>query len=167
MAQIIKKQKYQKEVEGSLDLGRQKIEKAFTEKEMNYIGTALYWAEGFKKDRRLGFANSDPTMIKLFLFWLEKSLGVPKSEIRLRVGINKLFENRIKEIEQYWSDTTGIPLNQFQKPFYQNSKLNRLYPNHKTYFGVLRIRANRQRKVFGMILGMIEGMKEDVVRVTQ
>lgn len=165
LAQTAKKQKYNQEVECNLNLGKQRIGKCFTKRELDCIGVALYWAEGFKKDHRLGFANSDPIMIKLFLFWLEESLGVPKSEIRLRVGINKLFEDRIKEIEQYWSDTTGIPLNQFQKPFYQNSKLNRLYPNHKTYFGVLRIRANGQRKTFEVILGMIEGMKGGVARI--
>jgi len=160
LAQTAKKLKYNQEIEQNLNLGKQRIGNDFTKRELDCIGTALYWAEGFKKDRRLGFANSDPIMIKLFLFWLEKLLGVPKSEIRLRVGINKLFENRIKEIEQYWSDTTGIPLSQFQKPFYQNSKLTRLYPNHTTYFGVLRIRANKQNRVFRKILGMIEGMKD-------
>jgi len=56
------------------------------EKEFFIAGAALYWAEGFKKDSRLGFANSDPDMIKFFLKWLIKSCGVSKEEIRLRVG---------------------------------------------------------------------------------
>jgi len=160
LAQTVKKQKYRQEVEHNLNLGRQIIGNIFTKRDLDCIGTALYWAEGFKKDHRLGFANSDPIMIRLFLYWLKKRLNVPKNEIRLRVGINRLFEERIGEIEQYWSDVTGIPLSQFQKPFYQNSRLTRLYPNHTTYFGVLRIRANKQNIVFRKILGMIEGMKE-------
>jgi len=122
-------------------------------------GVALYWAEGFKKDARLGFANSDPNMIKIFLKWLIFICNVPKHDIRLRVGLNISHKNRIDEIQKYWSDLTTIPLNQFQKPFFQKFVWKKEYPNPQEYFGVLRIRANKQLPLFRKIHGWIEGLK--------
>ncbi len=129
------------------------------EKEFFIAGAALYWAEGFKKDSRLGFANSDPDMIKFFLKWLIKSCGVSKEEIRLRVGLNISHKDRIEKVEKYWSELTEIPLNQFQKPFFQKFTWKKEFKNPEDYFGVLRIRANKQRRLFRKIHGLIEGLK--------
>jgi hypothetical protein len=132
-----------------------------------YIGASLYWAEGFKKDKRLGFANSDPIMINFFIHWLITSLKVPRESVRLRLGINRIFLKQTKSITEYWSKITNIPITQFQKPFYQTSKNKRIYPNHNSYRGVLRVRANGQNQAFRMILGMIERLKEELVLIPQ
>lgn len=130
-----------------------------TSREYFLIGIALYWAEGFKKDHRLGFANSDPSMVKLFLGWLIKNCHVPKDNIRLRVGLNISHKNRAEEVEKYWSDLTKIPLSQFQKPFFQKFTWKKEFPRPEEYFGVLRIRANKQLNLFRKIHGWIEGLK--------
>ena len=130
-----------------------------SEREFFLVGVALYWSEGFKKDSRLGFANSDPNMIKFFLYWLIKICGVPKESIRLRVGLNISHKNRIKEVENYWSKLTQIPISQFQKTFFQNFKWKKEFKNPENYFGVLRIRANQQRQLFRKIHGWVEGLK--------
>ena len=132
---------------------------------INGIIAALYWGEGFKKDRRLGLANTDPEIIKLFLYWLVIIAKVPKEQIRLKVGINILFKDRINQINTYWSKVTGIPLKQFQKPYLQNSKIKRIYPNFDEYFGVLRIRANGQNDVFQKLMGMVEKLKNETKRL--
>lgn len=118
-------------------------------------GIVLYWTEGFKKDNRLGFANSDPQMIKLFLIWLYM-LGVPKASVRLRVGINISHKKRVKEIEKYWSKQTDIPLSQLQKPFFQKFKWKKEFPNPDLYNGVLRMRAVNQGRLFLKILKWVE-----------
>jgi hypothetical protein len=159
-AQKVKRENYEKIVNQNLLLGEKTIGKDLSKRELTLICSALYWAEGFKKDNRLGFANSDPKMIKMFLFWLINELGVPKERIRLRVGINISFIEKIKKIERYWSETTGIPLGQFQKPFYQQSKLKKIYPNIDGYYGVLRIRAIGQNECFRKILGMVTGLRK-------
>lgn len=123
------------------------------------LGVALYWAEGFKKDARLGFANSDPAMIKIFLKWLIEICAVPKDAIRLRVGINIEHKYRIEEIQNYWSELTGIPVNNFQKPYFQKFIWKKEYTNKNDYFGVLRIRANKQLPLFRKIHGFIEGLR--------
>lgn len=125
------------------------------------IGTALYWAEGFKKDKHLGFANTDPVMVKFFLNWLIKNCKVPKKSIRLRVGINISHKNRLENIQNYWSKLTNIPLNQFQKPYFQNFKWKKEFEKPEEYYGVLRIRANQQLELFRKINGWIEGLKQN------
>lgn len=130
-----------------------------TKRELFLAGVALYWAEGFKKDSRLGFANSDPAMIKFFLKWLGQCCHVPKQAIRVRVGLNISHQNRIKTVEDYWSKITGISKKHFQKPYFQKFIWKKEYPKPEEYFGVLRIRANKQLPLFRKINGWIEGLK--------
>jgi len=163
-AQVARKFNYQKIVRKNFNKGKNSI-KPLSTKELDYVCAALYWAEGFKKDSRLGFANSDPTMIRLVLKWMIESLKIPKDNIRLRVGINMSFIDKIKEIEKYWSKVTRIDIKQFQKPFFQKTKLKKKYPVDSEYYGVLRIRAIGQNENFRKILGMVSGLREVEVLV--
>lgn len=131
-----------------------------TKRELLLVGVALYWGEGFKKDSRLGFANSDPEMINLFLKWLYEIHTINSQDIRLRVGLNISYFDRTDQIQHKWSEITKIPLSQFQKPFYQKSKQEKTYLHPENYLGVLRIRVNNNGLLFHKILGMIEGLKK-------
>jgi predicted transcriptional regulator len=148
----------EKEIERLRRKGIEEIGK-LTRRELFLSGVALYWAEGFKKDKRLGFANSDPKMIQFFMRWLIEICRVPRGQVRLRVGLNISHKNRIKEVEKYWSEAAGVPLSQFQKPFFQRFKWKKEFKNKDNYFGVLRIRANQQRVLFRKIHGWIAGLK--------
>lgn len=71
----------------------------------------LYWGEGAKTGNRLNFINSDPEMIKLYLYFLRTSFNI--NEDKLRVWLH-LHDYHIKiEMIEYWSKITGIPKNQF------------------------------------------------------
>ncbi|MBM3283602.1 hypothetical protein FJY90_05155 [Candidatus Gottesmanbacteria bacterium] len=134
-----------------------------TKRELFIAGIALYWAEGFKKDKLLGFANSDPVMIKFFLNWLIKSCHVRKMDIRLRVGLNISHKTRINEVQDYWSKITDISKEQFQKPYFQKFTWKKEFPKPEEYFGVLRIRANKKLTLFRKIHGWIEGLKMNAI----
>ncbi len=123
-------------------------------------GLALYWAEGFKtiKEGRLGFCNTDPTMIRFMLKWFNKILKVKKEELVLRAEFNESHRSRTNEIEAYWSKFTGIPLSQFNKPFYQHSTWKRDYSNKGIYFGVLRIRVRKSGELLNRMRGWISGL---------
>jgi len=129
-----------------------------TKNELFLVGTALYWAEGFKKDTQVGFANSDYKMINIFIKWLKVCCGINKTDLLPRVTVNISHMHRINEIQNYWSVKTGIAQNQFRKPFYQNVKWQKLYKNENEYFGVLRIKVRRSidllRKIHGWIAGL-------------
>lgn len=155
---LLQQNKKLKKIKELNSLGIKQIGK-LTPGELFIAGVALYWAEGFKKDNRLGFANSDPKMINLFLKWLIKNCEVPKKDIRVRVGLNISHKGRIKEVEKHWSVLTKLPLSQFQKPFFQKFIWKKDFPKPEEYFGVLRIRANKQLPLFRKIHGWIEGLK--------
>lgn len=123
-------------------------------------GVALYWAEGFKNkhERRLGFCNSDPSMIKFYLYWLKDILGVENKDLVLRLTLNESYKKRAKLIEQYWSLLTGVPLSQFSKTFYQRTQWKKQY-NTDNYHGVLRVHVKGSLDYFLRMHGWIEGLR--------
>lgn len=122
------------------------------------IGLALYWAEGFKKDHSLGFVNSDPVMIQIFLKWLKTYGEISSRNIRLRLQIHDVYRASTESTQLYWSHLLHVPVSQFQAPFYQLSKF-RPTSIDPTYRGLLRVRVIESRELFIKILGWLEGLK--------
>ena len=123
-------------------------------------GIALYWAEGFrnKHEHRLGFCNSDPNMVKFYIYWLEKCIGIRKDAIIARLTLNYSYKDKVDEMTTFWSRIIGIHLTQFTKPFYQTSKWKKQY-NTKNYHGVLRIHVKDSLNYLLKMKGWIEGLK--------
>lgn len=136
------------------------VMKPLSEQELFLTGLSLYWAEGFKsvKESRLGFCNSDPRMIKFIIKWFKKALKVRVEDFTLRTEFNETHKDRTEEIKSFWSRTTGIPLDQFEKPFYHRSTWLRDYANHKDYFGVLRVRVKKSSELLNKMRGWINGL---------
>ena len=132
----------------------------FSKRDLLIAGTALYWAEGFKKDNMVGFANTDPEMIKFFLSWVLNCLEISPELIKLRVGINEHHKYREKEIQEYWSKTTNIPMQFFYKPYYQKVVWKKEYDHPQEYFGTLRIRVLKSTDLLRKIKGLIMGIKD-------
>lgn len=132
--------------------------KKLTPNELFLVGISLYWAEGFKKDTQLGFANSDYRMINLFIKWLKVCCNIGIDRLQPRITINVSHKDRVNNIREYWSEKTNIPVSQFRKEFYQKFKWNKEYKNRDEYFGVLRIKVSRSldllRKMDGWIAGL-------------
>ncbi len=154
---LIKANKNSK-IEKLRDEGAKEINK-LSKRELFLVGVSLYWAEGFKKDSQVGFANSDPKMINLFLRWLYECFDYKVSDLIPRLTLNISHKERTREIEEYWSRVTGIPIENFQKPFYQNVKWKKVYENPNEYFGVLRIKVRRSIDLLRKIHGFIEGLR--------
>lgn len=127
--------------------------------ELFIAGISLYWAEGFKKDNQVGFSNLDPRMIQFFILWLEQCCGISRDRLKLRLGINEQYREKAEDIELYWSRELNIPLNQFQKPFFQRVQWKKLYDHPEEYHGVLRIRVSKSTDLLRKIHGWIEGIK--------
>lgn len=152
----IKKQTAEKisnlKAQGNKEIGK------LTYRELFIAGVALYWAEGFKKDKQMGFANVDPKMIVVFLSWLSRCLKIPKKDINLRLTVNQDYVNKIIEMEDYWAKVTGISRANFQKPIIQKVKWKKEYENKDEYKGVLRIRVHKSLSLLRKTLGSIEGL---------
>ena len=73
-------------------------------------GTVAYWSEGAKTGG-VRFSNSDPDLVRLFVDWARKYLGV----IGDRFVVSLHLHSGQDELERktYWSFVTGVPLTQF------------------------------------------------------
>jgi hypothetical protein len=131
-------------------------------RELFLIGAALYWAEGFKKDTQAGLGSLDPNMIKFYIKWLKDCFGYQNKDLIFRVTANISHKHRILEIEKYWSILLDVPLEQFQKPFFQNVKWKKTYENPNEYFGVLRVKVRRSKDFLREIYGFIDGLRLQV-----
>lgn len=121
---------------------------------LHLMGCMLYWTEGTKSKNELKFSNTDIDMILLFLKFLYECYGVDKRKLKCRVGSVPI--QRIKKAEQFWSITTGIPLELFQKALIdkRERKIGKYARKPKHVFGVLHIRLGRTdivQSIFGAI----------------
>lgn len=141
-----------------LEEGKREIG-SLTKRELFVAGVALYWAEGFKKDNLVGFSNSSPEMVMMFMKWL-RLCGITKQKLKFRVGVNEAYRDKVEEIGRYWKNTLGVKTSQFQKPFFQKVRWKKSYDNPSTYYGVLRIRVAKSTDFLRKIHGWIEGLKQ-------
>ncbi len=129
-----------------------------SKRELLLVGTALYWAEGYKKDSQVGLGSSDPAMMKLYVKWLYECFGLTKEDLLFRVTFNELHKYREKEIVSYWANVFQFTEDIFQKPFYQKAMWKKIYENPNDYYGVLRIRVRKSTDMLRKIKGYIQGM---------
>lgn len=71
--------------------------------------------EGSKTDGVVGFANSDPRMVALFLRWPRRFFT--SDEGRLRVALHLHAGLDLPAAQCFWSEVTAIPVAPFQKPY--------------------------------------------------
>lgn len=96
----------------------------------------LYWCEGGKSHfQGLNFTNSDPHLVRTFLFLLRKGFNLDEGKFRPCIHLHKY--HNIKSQINFWSKITKIPKSQFIKPFL---KLNTGKRIRKDYPGCIGIR---------------------------
>jgi len=144
--------------EGLKEIGK------LNKRDLFITGVAMYWSEGYtySTGNQVGFTNSDPRIILLILIWFKETCGVSNDRISLQVKINIVHRNRIKKVENYWSKLTKIPLEQFNKTVLIKSKAKKVYSNHDTYYGTLRITIRQGTKLRRKINGWIEGLAKRI-----
>ena|SRR3989338_352503 len=155
----LKKENRRKIVDNFKDLGSKQIQ-YLNKRELLLVGVALYWAEGSKSDqvRRVEFCNSDPVMIKLSIEWLMDCFEVEKEYLRAIIGINQIHTYREEVVKDYWSNISGIPLEQFRKSSFKKAKSKKIYDNMDRHFGTLTIRVAKSTNLYYKIMGLIHGL---------
>lgn len=126
-------------------------------------GLMLYWAEGTKSDTRekVSFSNSDPAMIKFMMKWFRKICKV--SEERFRIGLHIHTLHCRKDVENYWSKITNIPMEQFHKTQIKPTSLR--HRKNKLYNGTCAITiCNKDlfRNIKGWRLGFLKKMSIEI-----
>lgn len=104
----------QAEIDELLEEGRRRIG-ALSEREFLVAGAALYAGEGAKRDGQTIFANSDPRMIAFFCAWLRHFFEPDEQRLRLRLYLHEGLD--LPAANAYWAAITGIPPEQFMKPY--------------------------------------------------
>lgn len=116
------------------------------------IASALYWAEGAKKDFSL--TNSDPEMIRVFVLILKKIFNIKNEEIKISI---RLYEdlNR-EEAINFWSGVVGINL-------HNNVSINILSGKKKgkLKYGMCRVRVKKA----GLLLKTIFAINKRVCEI--
>lgn len=120
------------------------------------LGLTLYWAEGNKKTQQFQFTNSDPHAIKAMMLWLTKIHKIPKEKIKIRLYTHKLYAN--ENCEEFWSQTTSIPITQFQKTIYKKT-IHKIKKN-PNYKGCIQLRILKS-EFYWKTMGWLEAMVKD------
>ncbi len=143
--------------------------KNLSTRELFMIGIALYWAEGSKKsaDRpgvMVDFGNSDPTMVALFIKWLQNFCDVTEEDFILRLHLHQSHKVREKEIISKWAKELSVPTSLFAKTTFKkhNPKTVR-YKIGEDYIGLVSVRVKKSttlnRRIMGWIYAIIATQK--------
>ena len=98
-----------------VDHGRRSVG-ALNDRELFLVGVALYWAEGSKskpwrRARRVKIINSDPTVLRTFLAWLDL-IGVPEAARSYRLSIHVTVGAGQHEL--WWARELGLSPDRFR-----------------------------------------------------
>ncbi|MBU2037139.1 helix-turn-helix domain-containing protein [Patescibacteria group bacterium] len=111
---------------------QKKILLPLTNREVFLIGLGLYWGEGTKCTMSsLSVSNTNPAIIKFYIYWLNKCLDFPKDKMIAYLHLYNDMDAR-KEIF-YWSKILNIPESQFPCPYIKKTSSKRI--NYKGTFG--------------------------------
>lgn len=78
-------------------------------------GLMLYAAEGAKtRMNRLALANTDPRIIRFFIWWLNEFFGVSRDMVRVELHLYESME--VEKEMKFWQDTLRLARAQFYKP---------------------------------------------------
>jgi predicted HTH domain antitoxin len=98
-------------------------------------------------------------MIKIWMMWLVECLNLSINDVSCNVGINQIHKNRVSLVEKYWSEISGIPLNEFRKVSLKKVKAVKVYEDPEKHFGTLCIRVKRSTNLNYQMLGLISGLE--------
>ncbi|MBI3385174.1 helix-turn-helix domain-containing protein [Candidatus Gottesmanbacteria bacterium] len=115
--------KYEKRQNRLLEIYKNEKRKwlPLSEKELFLAGLFLYWGEGNKAKRHtVSINNTDPLVVKFALYWILKSLKVPKNKVR--VFLHLYSDMNIKKELTFWKKQLSVKKNQFTKPYIKKTK---------------------------------------------
>lgn len=127
------------------------------EQALFWIGLALFWAEGGRRERfSVRFANSDPVIIKAIMQFFRKICKVDDGKFTYSVHLHPNIEE-IKAIN-FWLKLTQSSFSQFRKSQTRiSSASKRKRPIHQLPFGTLHITicdTALNKKIMGWLMGL-------------
>lgn len=99
-----------------------------------FLGAALYWAEG-SKTKNFAITNSDPVLIVFMVCWFKKMFDI--SPLVLKAHLNIYSQQNEAEVKQFWSEITGIPIENFGKSFIK--PVSKGFKKNNLYYGTIKV----------------------------
>lgn len=121
-------------------------------------GAMLYWAEG-RKTNGFGVTNSDPHLILFITKWFERIFKISPGS--LKAWLNIYPQQNDLELKRFWSQLTGIPLENFGKSFVK--PLNRGYKKNNLYYGTISVRVPKGTDMRYRVFGWVKAGLKDIV----
>lgn len=119
------------------DLQARKDIISLSKREIMMLGIGLYIGEGGKTDGLTRIINSDPKVIKFAVKWLKVSFGIHVKNIKIRLFLYP--DNVEKDCINFWSKSTGIPINQFFKSIIDKRTNKKMSNKNKLPFGTAHL----------------------------
>ncbi len=140
------------------DDAKQKAAKEIKNINLKQIGSALFWAEGGKKQRNhIRFSNSDPEIIKIMMRLFREICHITDKKIKARAHIYPQMD--YQKIIRFWSKITKLPKKNFYPPQFQISRASKRKRQINTLpYGTLHLTAGNTEsacRVKGWIQGII------------
>jgi len=130
--------------------------KAREKRPLHLSGCMLYWAEGNKSQNRMSFSNSDVDMMKLFVDFLRKEMGLTNDKILFSVNVHLTNNLSINDIYDYWLKHLGLENSCLRKATISNIPISSASKKkNKLIYGVGRIQVY-DVKVVQHIYGAIQ-----------
>jgi hypothetical protein len=142
------------------DIARREVG-ALSDRELLFVGTALYWAEGnkdkpWKRHGRVKLINSDPSLLRVYLAWLHL-IGVASSDIRYCLSIHESVD--VGAQERWWRSELGLQGVEFQRAWLKrHNPKPRRHNTAETYHGCLVVTVVRSRALYDAIEGWWGGI---------
>jgi transcriptional regulator with XRE-family HTH domain len=133
--------------EGEARIGR------LSEREFLVAGTALYAGEGAKSGSRVGFVNTDPRLIAFFCAWLRHFFEIDERRMRVMLYLHEGLD--LDEATRYWAGITGVPREQFTRPYRAVPDESRRSAKHE--FGCATVRYSCSR-TFRAVIGLVSAL---------
>ncbi|KAA6221419.1 hypothetical protein CP973_05030 [Streptomyces albofaciens JCM 4342] len=132
-----------------------------SDRELMLVGVGLYWSEGskskpYRMSETVTFINSDPTMIQVYLAWLNL-LAIGPDQLRFRVMIHESAD--VAASERYWADLVGVDVATFGKTTLKKHNPKTVRKNvGEEYHGCLVVRVLQGAELYRRIEGWWQGI---------
>lgn len=117
-------------------------------KHFRLLCSLIYWCEGAKEDMTLKFSNSDPKLVKTFLYLLRKSFQIDEKKFRPIVHLHRYHDEK-KQL-CFWSKIMKIPLKQFMNSYMKPNTKKRINPSYQGCVNVTYYDASLSRELLAI-----------------
>jgi len=100
----------------------------------------LYWAEGDKGRQAVRISNSDPALLRLFVWFLRECYGAEVRRLSVSCNLFADHIDRQREIEDFWLRTLGLPRSCLRKSIVNvYSKYSQKKRKNKLPYGTCKV----------------------------